>query len=178
MGVALVIWLPLVPWTDHVDRSVCEIVNDLHPMDRRELFALRGNDRTGELARDLEGYATSDAYLEGGVAFEMRERADGALEVGRPVAFAMAWREAARFAGFAFFGRDRAGRAMRLVRADLARWRVDFGRKHNIATGGVKVLSGYKTARRWMGGMGAVEACDLGPIGRDGEQFTQMIWRF
>lgn len=163
-----IMWSPMRPWDALTERWIWEILDDLHPMDAREIFALRPDNDPGMFMVELKTYAHAPQFLAGGIAF------DGDV----PVALAMAWRETPRLASLAFFGRPGFPRAMRAIRAELGAMRAHFGADHDLAAAGVKVLADYATARRWMRGLDGEEVADLGGIGRNGERFVQMIWRF
>jgi len=168
----------MCPWDDDIATAVTDIVADMHPMDAREIFGLRRypQDRFA-LVEELALIVNSGDILAGRIVYEMLADGDD-LQRGRPVIVMMTWRAAPAMASFAFFGRQHCERAVYFTLKDLAVWKKRFGRDFGIRTAEVKVLSEYASARRWMERLGGEPVCDLGPIGGNGENYHQYIWRF
>ena len=170
----LVEFRPISPWTQTRRAYVMAVARDMAPQDAHEVFGLMSPGADWQDVVDAIGTVMrAGLFLEGFVATEER----AAMIV--PFAVALAWRSPMpRVASLAMFGRQGHGRAMPAVYGELARRRQGFGARHGMALAQVPVLSTYEVATRRLKAAGASVAFTYGPVGRDGQPYSHMIWRF
>ncbi len=164
----------LTPWTKNTRNAVKAVAQDMDARDREEIFSIRSADSDAEdLVRDIATTILMHGMIEGFVAFEDTGRL---LE---PVAVATAMRTGLPgVASVALFGRDGRRRAMPAVWAEMGRRQAILRDRHGIHMGQVPMLADHKAARRMARRVGGEEVFSYGPIGRDGQEFIHVIWRF